>query len=80
MQLPEQPVLQPPEQSVQTFSFLHDCINEGTAMVITAIPNIGNAFFAVSLKNSLLFWISLLWFSIVVFAKVITHFGSLSCL
>jgi hypothetical protein len=43
----------------------------------TTAPIIGKAFFAASLKNSLLFWISLfLLFSIVCFAKVITHFGS----
>lgn len=52
------------------------------AWAITGLPNsatapiIGKAFFAASLKNSLLLWASFLLFSIVCFAKVITHYGS----
>jgi hypothetical protein len=62
---------------------LHPNDSFSTALTITGLlnnattPKSGNAFFAASLKNSLLFWVSLfLLFSIVCFAKVITHFGS----
>ena len=64
-QLPTQVVLQVVLHAlVQTSShpkeiFLHDCNVFGTAMAITAIPKMGKVFFAASLKNCLLLWVSL---------------------
>lgn len=74
---PEQLPLQEPEQLLEQAlhpdSLEHEFRNGVEAN--KAKPNIGKAFFAASLKNCLLFWVSLL-FSIVWSAKVITHFGS----
>ena len=74
---PEQLPLQEPEQLLEQALHPEDLEHEFSNGVEAnkAKPNIGKAFFAASLKNSLLFWVSLL-FSIVCFAIVFTHYGS----
>lgn len=77
LQAPEQ-LVQPPKHCVlqevlqalvQTsshpkVSFLQDCNIAGAPVANKAIPNTGKDFFAASLKNCLLLWVSLFLFSI----------------
>ena len=81
-QLPVHVLAQPELQCWLQYP-LQPRLSFSTALAITGLlskataPIIGSAFLAASLKNSLLFWVSLfLLFSIVCFAKVITHLGS----